>query len=216
MMGVTDEPTQWEDMIIPPVSNGVKVFSMGMLVPPGRPIVWRGPVLHRAIQQFLTDVYWGDLDVLLLDLPPGTGDVPLSIAQLLPTSELIVVTTPQVAAAEVAQRAGALALQTKQPIVGVVENMSWYVQADGTKLDLFGTGGGAQVAANLTTALGKDVPLMAQIPIDMELREGGDTGDPVMVSHPDSPASQALRGVADQLADRLKTKAGTKLPLATA
>jgi ATP-binding protein involved in chromosome partitioning len=175
--------------------------------------VWRGPVLHRAIQQFLTDVFWGDLDVLLVDLPPGTGDVPLSIAQLVPGSEIVVVTTPQTAAAEVAQRAGALALQTKQPIVGVVENMSWLVQPDGSKLELFGSGGGAQVAQNLTAALGKDITLMGQIPLDITIRQGGDTGNPVVESDPEGAAAQAFNDIADQLAKRLTTLAGRKLPL---
>jgi len=203
MMGVTAEPMQMENMILPPVASGVRVFSMGMLVPPGRPVVWRGPVLHRALTQFMTDVYWGDLDILLIDLPPGTGDVPLSIAQLIPGSEIIVVTTPQAAAAEVAQRAGAMALQTKQPIVGVVENMSWLAQPDGSKLELFGTGGGQQVAANLTQSLGQPVDLLGQIPLDIAIRQGGDEGKPVVQSHPGSPASAAYGAVADNLAKRI-------------
>jgi ATP-binding protein involved in chromosome partitioning len=202
MLGVIDEPTQMEEMILPPVSHGVKVFSIGMLVPPGQPVVWRGPVLHRAIQQFLTDVYWGDLDVLLADLPPGTGDVALSIAKLLPSSELILVTTPQPAAAEVAQRAGALALQTHQPIVGVVENMSGLPQPDGSVLPLFGEGGGQQVADNLAGAIGGPVPLLGRIPLDIALREGGDTGEPVVVSRPDTPAAAAFRAIAAAVTGR--------------
>ncbi|MDR0592013.1 MAG: Mrp/NBP35 family ATP-binding protein, partial [Bifidobacteriaceae bacterium] len=193
MLGVEHEPTQVDDAVLPPVAQGVKVFSMGMLVPPGQPVVWRGPVLHRAVQQFLTDVLWGDLDVLLIDLPPGTGDVPLSIAQLIPGSSLVVVTTPQPAAAEVAQRAGALALQTKQPILGVVENMSWFESPDGSRMAIFGQGGGAQVAANLSAASGAEVPLLGQIPLDQAIREGSDAGRPVVESAPDSPAATAFR-----------------------
>jgi ATP-binding protein involved in chromosome partitioning len=200
MLGVEDEPTQVDDVILPPIAQGVKVFSMGMLVAPGQPVIWRGPVLHRVVQQFLTDVLWGELDVLLVDLPPGTGDVPLSIAQLIPGSALIVVTTPQPAAAEVAQRAGALALQTNQDILGVVENMSWFESPDGTRIQIFGEGGGAQVAANLTAALGADVPLLGQVPLDQAVREGSDAGAPVAASHPGSPAATAFHAIAARIA----------------
>ncbi|MDR1186345.1 MAG: Mrp/NBP35 family ATP-binding protein, partial [Bifidobacteriaceae bacterium] len=189
-----------DDSILPPVAQGVKVFSMGMLVPPGQPVVWRGPVLHRAVQQFLTDVLWGSLDVLLIDLPPGTGDVPLSIGQLIPGSGLVVVTTPQPAAAEVAQRAGALALQTKQAILGVIENMSWFEAPDGSRLTIFGEGGGRQVAANLSAALGSEVPLLGQIPLDQAVREGSDAGEPVVSASGDSPAAVAFRSIAATLA----------------
>jgi ATP-binding protein involved in chromosome partitioning len=202
MFGVEGEPTVVDDMLLPAVVDGVKVISIGLLVPPGRPVVWRGPMLHRVLQQFLTDVYWGDLDVLLLDLPPGTGDVPLSVAQLLPRAELVVVTTPQVAAAEVAQRAGAMALQTHQRIAGVVENMSWLDTPGGERVELFGAGGGRAVAENLEAALGAPVPLLGQVPIDPLLREGGDTGRPVVGTHPDSPAARALTGIAGRLADQ--------------
>ncbi len=142
MLGVEQPPTRVDDMILPPVAHEVKVISIGMFVPGNQPVVWRGPMLHRALEQFLSDVFWGDLDVLLLDLPPGTGDIAISMAQLLPTAEILVVTTPQTAAAEVAERAGSIALQTKQQIVGVVENMSWLELPDGTRMELFGTGGG--------------------------------------------------------------------------
>jgi ATP-binding protein involved in chromosome partitioning len=199
MLGVDADPTQVGDSLLPPVAQGVKVFSMGMLVPPGQPVVWRGPVLHRAVNQFLTDVVWGELDVLLVDLPPGTGDVPLSIGQLIPGSSLVVVTTPQPAAAEVAQRAGALALQTKQPILGVVENMSWLEGTDGERMAIFGEGGGAQVAANLTQASGAEVPLLGQIPLDQSIREGGDAGEPVVTARPDSPAAAVFRRMAESL-----------------
>ncbi|MDR2348787.1 MAG: Mrp/NBP35 family ATP-binding protein [Bifidobacteriaceae bacterium] len=200
MLGVEDDPGQVGDLILPPLAQGVKVFSMGMLVPPGQPVVWRGPVLHRAVNQFLTDVLWGDLDLLLVDLPPGTGDVPLSIAQLLPGSELVVVTTPQPAAAEVAQRVGALALQTAQQIDGVIENMSWLELPGGQRVELFGSGGGAQVAANLSQALGSEVPLLGQIPLDQAVREGGDSGRPIVRTAPDSPAAVELRRIAAALA----------------
>jgi len=153
MLGVDHVPTQLDGMIVPPVSHGVKVISIGMFVGEHQPVVWRGPMLHRAVQQFLTDVFWGDLDVLLLDLPPGTGDVTISVAQLLPNAEILVVTTPQTAAAEVAERTGLIASQTKQKVVGVIENMSYIEQPDGTTLEIFGSGGGAQGAANLSGAL---------------------------------------------------------------
>ena len=154
MLGVTQNPTKVDDMILPPVAHGVKVISIGMFTPPGQPVVWRGPMLHRALQQFLADVFWGDLDVLLLDLPPGTGDIAISVAQLIPEAELLVVTTPQQAAADVASRAGVMAMQTRQRIAGVIENMSWLTQPDGSKLEIFGSGGGAQVAGSLSSTLG--------------------------------------------------------------
>ncbi|MDR1295333.1 MAG: Mrp/NBP35 family ATP-binding protein [Bifidobacteriaceae bacterium] len=211
MMGADGEPTQVDDMILPAVVAGIKVISMGMLVPEGQPVVWRGPMLHRVIQQFLTDVFWGDLDVLLLDLPPGTGDVPLSVAQMLPSAEIVIVTTPQPAAADVAGRAGAMALQTRQRVAGVIENMSWLTQADGSRMELFGKGGGASVAADLSAALGAPVPLLGQIPLDMALREGGDTGKPVVVAAPDSPAAVAITAIAQALAIRAESLVGRPL-----
>ena len=146
--------------------HGVKVISIGMFTPGNTPVVWRGPMLHRALQQFLADVFWGDLDILLLDLPPGTGDIAISVAQLVPNAELLVVTTPQQAAAEVAERAGAIALQTRQRLAGVVENMSWMDMPDGSRMDLFGSGGGQKVADSLAKSVGAHVPLLGQIPID--------------------------------------------------
>ncbi|MDR1151322.1 MAG: Mrp/NBP35 family ATP-binding protein [Bifidobacteriaceae bacterium] len=213
MMGADREPTQVDDMILPPVVAGIKVISMGMLVPPGQPVVWRGPMLHRVLQQFLTDVFWGDLDVLLLDLPPGTGDVPLSVAQMLPGAEMVIVTTPQRAAAEVAQRAGAMALQTRHRVAGVIENMSWFIQDDGSRVELFGAGGGASVASNLSEALGAPVPLLGQIPLDQAVREGGDTGAPVVVAAPDSPAAIAIAEIARALAVRAESLVGRPLGL---
>ncbi|WP_263119496.1 Mrp/NBP35 family ATP-binding protein [Cellulomonas sp. RIT-PI-Y] len=213
MLGVTQPPTRVDEMLLPPISHEVKVISIGMFVPPGQPVVWRGPMLHRALQQFLSDVFWGDLDVLLLDLPPGTGDIAISVAQLLPGSELIVVTTPQTAAAEVAERAGSIAAQTRQQLVGVVENMAWLEQPDGTRLELFGSGGGRRVSENLSRLSGGDVPLLGQVPLDIQLREAGDGGTPVVLSDPDSPAAVALRGVARSLASRARGLAGKSLGL---
>jgi ATP-binding protein involved in chromosome partitioning len=216
MLGVTQPPTRVDDMILPPVAHDVKVISIGMFVPGNQPVVWRGPMLHRALEQFLTDVFWGDLDVLLLDLPPGTGDIAISTAQLLPNAEILVVTTPQQAAAEVAERAGSIALQTKQHVVGVVENMSWLEQADGSRLELFGAGGGTQVAESLGRSIGSPVPLLGQIPLDVALREGGDNGVPLVLSTPDSPAAAALHAVARQLSRRARGLAGRSLGLTPA
>jgi ATP-binding protein involved in chromosome partitioning len=213
MLGVAQRPTQVDDMILPPVAHDVKVISIGMFVPGNQPVVWRGPMLHRALQQFLSDVFWGDLDVLLLDLPPGTGDIAISTAQLIPSAEILVVTTPQRAAAEVAERAGAIALQTHQQIVGVVENMSWLEQPDGTRVELFGSGGGQAVADSLTRSVGAKVPLLGQVPLDVTLREGGDAGTPVVLSNPDSAAAVALRGVARTLSRRARGLAGRSLGL---
>jgi ATP-binding protein involved in chromosome partitioning len=216
MLGVTGRPTQVDQMILPPEAMGVRVISIGMFTPGNTAVVWRGPMLHRALQQFLADVYWGDLDVLLLDLPPGTGDIAISIAQLIPSAELLVVTTPQLAAQEVAERAGSIALQTHQQIVGVVENMSWWEQPDGTRVELFGSGGGAAVAASLSKLMGTTVPLLGQVPIDQRLREGGDTGVPIVTSAPDSPAAVALGKLADTLAARQRGLAGMQLGLSPA
>jgi ATP-binding protein involved in chromosome partitioning len=213
MLGVEHRPTQVDDMILPPVSHDVKVISIGMFVPGNQPVVWRGPMLHRALQQFLADVFWGDLDVLLLDLPPGTGDIAISVAQLVPNAEILVVTTPQQAAAEVAERAGAIALQTHQQIVGVVENMAWLELPDGSRMELFGSGGGQLVADSLTKAVGAPVPLLGQVPLDVILREGGDSGVPVVLSHPDSAAAVVLRGVSRQLSRRARGLSGRSLGL---
>jgi ATP-binding protein involved in chromosome partitioning len=211
MLGTTARPTQVEKMIMPPTAHGVKVISIGMFTKDNTPVVWRGPMLHRALQQFLADVFWGDLDVLLLDLPPGTGDIAISVAQLMPSAEILVVTTPQRAAAEVAQRAGAIALQTRQRLIGVVENMSWLEMPDGSRSYLFGSGGGQVVADSLTRSLGSEVPLLGQIPLDPRLRETGDAGTPLVLADPTSPASVVLRGIADRLATRSRGLAGRLL-----
>ncbi|WP_407318767.1 P-loop NTPase [Isoptericola halotolerans] len=211
MLGVDRQPTRVDSMLLPPIAQGVKVVSIGMFVPAGQPVVWRGPMLHRALEQFLADVFWGDLDVLLLDLPPGTGDIAISVAQLLPGSEILVVTTPQVAAAEVAERAGSIATQTSQGVVGVVENMSWLAQPDGTRLEIFGSGGGTRVAERLTETVGTEVGLLGQVPLDVSVREGGDDGTPVVLSDPDSPGALVLRDVARRLAGRERGLAGRQL-----
>ena len=216
MLGVEGRPTQVDDMILPPVSHDVKVISIGMFVPGNQPVVWRGPMLHRALQQFLADVFWGDVDVLLLDLPPGTGDIAISTAQLVPGAEILVVTTPQQAAAEVAERAGAIALQTHQRVTGVIENMSWLELPDGTRQEIFGSGGGRDVAESLTRAIGAEVPLLGQIPLDTRLRIGADSGMPVVLGEPDSPAAVALRGIAKGLGTRSRGLAGRSLGLTPA
>jgi ATP-binding protein involved in chromosome partitioning len=213
MLGVEGRPTQVDQMIMPPSAHGVRVISIGMFTPGNAPVVWRGPMLHRALQQFLSDVYWGDLDVLLIDLPPGTGDVAISVAQLVPNGEILVVTTSQVAAAEVAERAGTIALQTHQRIAGVVENMSWMELPDGSRIEPFGSGGGAVVAEALTRAIGAPVALLGQVPMETAMREGGDEGVPLVISAPDSPASKVLRTIADQLAGKPRGLAGMALSL---
>jgi ATP-binding protein involved in chromosome partitioning len=213
MLGVTGRPTQVEQMIMPPVAHEIKVISIGMFTRGNTPVVWRGPMLHRALQQFLADVYWGDLDVLLMDLPPGTGDVAISVAQLLPAAELLLVTTPQIAAAEVAERAGAISMQTHQRIAGVIENMSYLPCPHcGERIDIFGAGGGEAVTAALTRITGTPVPLLGQVPVDLRLREGADAGVPLVLSDPTSPAGAILREIADGLG-RARGLAGRQLGL---
>ena len=214
MLGVTGRPTQVEQMIMPPQAKDIKVISIGMFTAGNQPVVWRGPMLHRALQQFLADVYWGDLDVLLMDLPPGTGDIAISAAQLLPSAELLVVTTPQMAAAEVAERAGSIAVQTHQQITGVIENMSYMPCPHcGESVELFGSGGGTTLAEALSRNVGSSVPLLGQIPIDMRLREGGDAGEPLVLSDPDAAAAKELRGIAERLGSRERGLSGRSLNL---
>ena len=215
MLGTDARPTQVEQMILPPISHDVKVISIAQFTKGNTPVVWRGPMLHRALQQFLADVYWGDLDVLLMDLPPGTGDVAISIAQLIPSAEILVVTTPQQAAAEVAERAGSIALQTRQRIAGVIENMSWLELPDGTRMDVFGSGGGAEVAANLSRSVGAPVKLLGQVPLEQAVRELGDEGTPIVLAEPDSPSGRAFREIADGLAVRPRGLAGMNLGIDT-
>ena len=213
MMGSEDKPHQVDDMIMPPQAHGVSLISIGHFVDDNAPVVWRGPMLHRAIQQFLADVFWGDLDVLLFDLPPGTGDIAISVAQLVPNAELLIVTTPQMAAAEVAERAGTISLQTRQRIAGVIENMSWMEMPDGSKMEVFGSGGGETVAKRLTQITGANVPLLGQVPLDTRLREGGDEGTPIVLSEPESGAGKALNDVAAKLFTRRESLAGKSLGL---
>lgn len=215
MLGVSEKPTKVEDMIMPPVAHDIKVISVGMFKPEGNtPVVWRGPMLDRALYQFLTDVFWGDLDVLLMDLPPGTGDIAISVAQRLPTAEILVVTTPQQAAAEVAERAGSIAAQTHQQIAGVIENMAWLPcpHCD-ERISVFGEGGGQFVADALTRTLGSRVPLLGQVPIDMRLREGGDEGKPLVLTDPDAPAAAELRRIAAGLGRKPTGLKGLKLDI---
>lgn len=211
LMGITQKPTQVDDMILPPVAYGVKVISIGMFVAGNQPVAWRGPMLHRALEQFLTDVYFGDLDALFLDLPPGTGDIAISVAQLLPNAEILVVTTPQAAAADVAERAGTIATQTGQKVAGVIENMSFLEMPDGGRMELFGSGGGAILAERLSAAVGSEVPLLGQIPLDIRLREGGDAGKPVVLSAPETAAAKAMQDVASALASRPRGLSGLSL-----
>lgn len=198
-----EKPTRIDNMMLPPVAYGVKVISIGMFIDDNSAAVaWRGPMLHRTIKQFLTDVHFDDLDVLLLDLPPGTGDIAISVGQMLPQAEILVVTTPQPAAADVAERSGIVARQTGQTVFGVIENMAALVQDDGTVIDLFGTGGGEDVARRLSAGQEHAVPLLASVPLSVGLRQGGDSGVPIVLSHPEDPASVAIRSVAALMATR--------------
>ncbi len=218
LLGIEGQrPTAIDQTFIPVEVRGIKVVSIEMFKPDrADPVAYRGPLLHRVLEQLLSDAYWGDLDFLLLDLPPGTGDIAISLGQLIPASEIIVVTTPQVAAAEVAERAGRIAHQLKQHIVGVIENMSAYEDsAKGAKIALFGEGGGAETSRRLSTLVGAEVPLVAQIPFDQELREGGDEGAPIVWRNPDSNAAQGFFSVVDKLAPRKKSLLGVRLGVST-
>ena len=219
MLGLSEaSPTSVDGMIMPVPSMGLRVISIGMLKQSrDQVIAWRGPILDRALQQFLADVYWGDLDVLLMDLPPGTGDIAISVAQLVPSAEILVVTTPQLASQEVAERAGSIALQTHQRIAGVVENMS-YLECPhcDERIDVFGSGGGQAVASSLSQRLGADVPLLGQIPIDVRLREGGDSGQPLVLSDPTATASQTLLSISDRLSGKPRGLASMSLGLSPA
>lgn len=212
-LGLTDKPTRLDEMILPPVAFGVKVISIGMFIDENKPVAWRGPMLHRAVEQFLVDVYWGDLDFLLVDLPPGTGDIAISLGQLLPTAKTVVVTTPQVAAADVAERSGAVGLQTGQSVFGVIENMAWLEQSDGTRLDLFGAGGGELVASRLAKLSGSPVEVLGQVPISMALREGSDAGAPVVLGNPDDLAAEAILSIAEKIAADQLGLSGRRLKL---
>jgi ATP-binding protein involved in chromosome partitioning len=193
MLGIDQEPVVIDGLLVPPVAHNVKVISIGFFVEDDQPVMWRGPMLHKALEQFLTDVYWGDLDYLVIDMPPGTGDVALSMAQYLPKSEVFVVTTPQPAAQRVAQRTAYMAKKINLPLRGVIENMSWFTGDDAKRYELFGAGGGASLSAEL------GVPLLAQVPLVPALREGGDVGLPITVSDPDSEAAQAFAALAKEI-----------------
>lgn len=218
--GSVPQPTRIDDLMLPPVAHGVKVISIGMFLrrsggdAPLGAVAWRGPMLHRTVQQFLTDVYFGDLDVLLLDMPPGTGDIAISVGQLLPHAEVLVVTTPQAAASEVAVRSGLVARQTGQRVSGVVENMAALTLPDGTTLDLFGAGGGQEVAAALSEG-DAAVPLLGSVPLSPALRTDGDAGTPVVLAHPADAAATAIRAIADAIAGAPRGLAGRSLPLRT-
>ncbi|MGH3356184.1 MAG: Mrp/NBP35 family ATP-binding protein [Nocardioidaceae bacterium] len=221
MLGIADmRPTQVEDMIMPVPVHGLQVMSVGMLKPRRDQVVaWRGPMLDRALVQMLSDVYWGDLDILLLDLPPGTGDMAISLGQHLVNSEVVVVTTPQQAAAEVAERAGTMASMMHQRVAGIVENMSFLPCphcGPEHRLEIFGSGGGEQVAHTLSERFGYDVPVLAKVPIDERLRAGSDTGQPLVLQNGDSPAAEALRATASQLTSRGRGLAGMQLGLTPA
>ena len=222
MLGIADaKPTQVEDLIMPvPTESGVSVISIGMLKPRRDQVVaWRGPMLDRALVQMLADVYWGDLDVLLLDLPPGTGDVAISLGQHLPNAEVVVVTTPQEAAAEVAERAGTMASMMHQRVAGVIENMSFMVCphcGPEHRIDVFGSGGGQQVAATLSERFGYDVPVLGEVPLDVRLREGGDVGAPIVLEQPDAPAAEVLTAIAHELVSKGRGLAGMQLGLSPA
>lgn len=216
--GLPPQPTRVDDLMLPPVAYGVKAISIGMFLPRDTPgtgaVAWRGPMLHRTIQQFLTDVYFGDIDILLIDMPPGTGDVAISVGQILPHAEVVVVTTPQTAAADVAVRSGLVARQTGQRVIGVIENMAAMSLPDGTVLELFGSGGGIAVAQALSAD--DDVPLLGSIPLSTAVREGGDRGTPIVVGAPSDPSAQALSAIAARLAARPRSLAGRALPVSLA
>ena len=215
-LGLTARPTKVDEFIVPPVYEvpvdgleaearpAVKVISIGMFLDTNKAVAWRGPMLHRTMQQFLADVHWGDLDFLLVDLPPGTGDIAISLGQLLPTAKSIVVTTPQAAAADISARTAAVGLQTGQGILGVIENLSWFEQPDGSRAELFGAGGGAQVAAELTALAGEPVQLLGQVPFSQGLREGADVGSPIVATNTEDPAAKHIAALAKLIAkDRL-------------
>ena len=200
MLGTDRQPTVIDEMIVPPEQWGVRCISIGYFVPEGEAVVWRGPMLHKALEQFLTDIFWDEPDFLLVDMPPGTGDIALSLAQYLPRGEVFVVTTPQPAAQKVARLSAAMAGKVNLPVRGVIEKMSWFTGNDGTRYELFGSGGGAELAAEL------DVPLLGQLPLVPELRIGGDEGRPITAVEPDSEAAQMFRDIAERIAVDMRPK----------
>ena len=193
MLGVDHPPGLVDDVIVPPRAHGVQLVSMGFFARDDQAVIWRGPMLHKALEQFLTDVHWAALDTLVVDLPPGTGDVALSMAQLLPRAEVLIVTTPQPAAQRVAQRSAAMAERVNLPVIGVIENMSWFIGDDGKRYELFGAGGGQTLADNV------GVPLLGQVPLLPALRAGGDVGQPIVVADPDSVAARSFLEIAARI-----------------
>lgn len=213
IMGIENKPTKVHDMILPPTSYGVKVMSIGLLLRKDRPVAWRGPMLHKALQQFINDSYWGDLDILLIDLPPGTGDIALSIPELLPDAQLLVITTPEKTSSEVAARAGQISVQTKQRVVGIVENMGPMKLPDGSTIDVFGQGGGQAVRERLSSLLDVEIPLLAAIPLDPAVRSDSENGTPSVVVSKESAATVAIMQLADKLAGDPRGLAGRRLPM---
>ena len=209
MLGVQRPPVVIDQMLVPPEVHGVRCISMGFFAEEDQPVIWRGPMLHKALEQFLTDVFWDDPDYLLVDLPPGTGDISISLAQFLPRGEMIIVTTPQPAAQRVAQRAAFMAHKVNLQVLGVIENMSWFTGDDGKRYELFGAGGGAALADRL------EIPLLGQVPFLPELRQGCDDGRPVVALSPSSPAAVAIGAIAERIDTELRPKrfysAGLKL-----
>ena len=200
MLGADRDPVVIDQMLVPPEAWGVRCISIGYFVPDGQAVIWRGPMLHKALEQFLTDVFWDEPDFLLIDMPPGTGDIALSLSQYLPRAEVFVVTTPQQAAQKVARLSAAMAAKVNLPVRGVIENMSWFTGDDGKRYEIFGSGGGEELAAEL------DVPLLAKIPLVPTLREGGDDGRPIAAVAPDSEAGRAFHALAEQIATTLRPK----------
>ena len=217
LMGIEGKrPTAIDQTFIPVEAHGIKIVSIEMFKPDrADPVAYRGPLLHRVLEQLLSDAYWGDLDFLLLDLPPGTGDIAISLGQLVPASEILIVTTPQVAAAEVAERAGRIAHQLKQQIIGVIENMSAFQMPGGVTIDLFGSGGGEETASRLSTLVGADIALLGKIPFDQSLREGGDVGEAIIFRSPDSAAAQEFIRIAQAISVRKRSLLGVRLGLST-
>ena len=212
LLSITTGPTKVDELMLPPIAHDVRVISIGFFVADNKPVAWRGPMLHRAVEQFLTDVYWGDLDFLLVDLPPGTGDVAISLGHLLPDAKSIVVTTPQHTAANVAERSGAIGLQTGQEILGVIENMSYLPTKSGKEF-IFGEGGGQAVADRLTEISGNKVELLGQLPLSSNLRSEADLGIPIVISNPNDPAASEIIRIAKALATNPRGLAGKSLPL---
>ena len=200
MLGADRDPVVIDDMLIPPSNHGVTCISIGYFVPEGQAVIWRGPMLHKALEQFLTDVYWDEPDFLLIDMPPGTGDIALSLSQYLPRAEVFVVTTPQPAAQKVARLSAAMAAKVNLPVRGIIENMSWFTGDDGKRYEIFGAGGGRELADSL------GVPLLGQLPLVPALREGGDNGTPITLADPDSECAKAFQEIAIRIATELKPK----------